>query len=71
MTYHADVHYEDGSFWAQVRELPGCFASGHDMEELREAINEAVDMCLPGWEKLLNLILGRAPQVELERELVA
>lgn len=39
---HADVHREDGSYWAEVRELPGCFASGASIDELVEAIEEAV-----------------------------
>src|SRR5450755_1441050 len=28
LALHVDVHHEDGSYWAEVRELPGCFASG-------------------------------------------
>ena len=71
MTYHAEVHYEDGSYWAEVRELPGCFATGDDIPELEEALAESVEMCLPFVDRLLNFFLGRAPQIELERELVA
>jgi predicted RNase H-like HicB family nuclease len=37
----------DGTYWAEVKELPGCFASGHDFEELKEALVEAIQMCLP------------------------
>lgn len=33
---------EDGTFWAEVAELPGCFATGDTFEELMEAIGEAV-----------------------------
>ena len=40
------VHEEDGSYWAEVEELPGCFASGHDLEELREAVVEAITLYL-------------------------
>jgi predicted RNase H-like HicB family nuclease len=40
------VHYEDDHMWAEVDELPGCFASGKDMEELKEALAEAISMCL-------------------------
>jgi predicted RNase H-like HicB family nuclease len=39
---HVDVHREDGSYWAQVRELPGCFASGVTAAELIESAEEAV-----------------------------
>jgi predicted RNase H-like HicB family nuclease len=43
---HVDVHHEDGAYWAQVRELPGCFASGATVAELVEAIEEAVALYL-------------------------
>lgn len=41
---HADVHREDGSYWAEIRELPGCFASGASVDELVEALEEAVGL---------------------------
>lgn len=37
---------EDGSFWAEVVELPGCFASGENLDELREALEEAISLYL-------------------------
>jgi predicted RNase H-like HicB family nuclease len=36
------VHEEDGSYWAEVLELPGCFASGDTLDELRAALDEAI-----------------------------
>ena len=27
----ANIHREDGSYWADVPELPGCFASGDSL----------------------------------------
>ena len=36
------VHEEDGAYWAEVVELPGCFASGETLDELRSALDEAV-----------------------------
>ncbi len=48
---------EDGTFWAQVKELPGCFATGDDLDELKEAVVEAVSMCLPAAE-----LGGQAPE---------
>lgn len=36
------VHFEDGMYWAEADGLPGCFASGASLEELREALSEAV-----------------------------
>jgi predicted RNase H-like HicB family nuclease len=38
----ARVHEEDGSYWAEVVELPGCFASGATLDELRGALDEAI-----------------------------
>ena len=70
MTFHAEVHYEDGTYWAEVRELPGCFATGDDEAELREALEEAVEICLPLSERVKNFLLQRSPTVELEHQLV-
>jgi predicted RNase H-like HicB family nuclease len=38
------VHQEDGGLWADVAELPGVFASGDDLDELKEAVTEAIQM---------------------------
>ena len=50
-TTHAEftaiVHQEDGSYWAEVVELPGCFASGFDLDELKEALVESIQACVP------------------------
>jgi predicted RNase H-like HicB family nuclease len=47
--YTVRIRHEPGdeySLWAEVDELPGCFASGRDMDELREALSEAVSQYL-------------------------
>lgn len=44
--YIVRVHHEDDSFWAEVLDLPGCFATGKDLEELREALEEAISLYL-------------------------
>jgi predicted RNase H-like HicB family nuclease len=44
--YIARVHEEDGSLWAEVLDLPGCFASGDSLDELRESLEEAVVLYL-------------------------
>jgi predicted RNase H-like HicB family nuclease len=46
MEFQALIHEEDGKYWAEVRELPGCFASGKDLDELSEALIEAINMCI-------------------------
>ena len=40
------VHQERGSFWSEIAELPGCFASGRTLEELTEATAEAAGLYL-------------------------
>lgn len=40
------VHQEGGSFWSEVSELPGCFASGRTLDQLGEALAEAVGLYL-------------------------
>jgi predicted RNase H-like HicB family nuclease len=43
--YIVRVHQEDdGSFWAEVLDLPGCFASGDTLDELRAALQEAISL---------------------------
>jgi hypothetical protein len=44
---HVMVKEEDGGYWGEVIELPGCFASGRTFEEFREALLEAISMSLP------------------------
>lgn len=46
LDYRVNVHHEDGSYWAEVVDLPGCFASGETLDELWEALTEAVGMYL-------------------------
>ena len=48
------VRQEGASYWSEVAELPGCFASAGTLAELEEALAEAV-----------GLYLGDAP-TELE-----
>jgi len=60
--YMVRIHNEPGQeypLWAEVEELPGCFASGRDMDELREALSEAVSLYLsePGREVHVDLVV--------------
>jgi predicted RNase H-like HicB family nuclease len=38
---NAVIHNEDGTYWAEVPEIPGVFATGHTLDELVEALTEA------------------------------
>lgn len=42
------VYEEDGSYWGEVDGLPGCFASGRTLDELREAVVEAISLYVEG-----------------------
>jgi predicted RNase H-like HicB family nuclease len=46
MELTARIHIEDGSYWADVPELPGCFASGETLDDLFESLREGVDLYL-------------------------
>lgn len=46
LTYTVEIHNEDGSLWAEVLEVPGCFASGDSLEELVESLSEALSFVL-------------------------
>ena len=46
--YKAIVHREDGSFWAEVPAMPGCYSSGETLEELRENLRKAISFHLEG-----------------------
>jgi predicted RNase H-like HicB family nuclease len=63
--YNARAQIEsDGSLWAEVDELPGCFATGGDLNELVEALGEAIVMCIeddPDHPTEISLALHIAP----------
>jgi predicted RNase H-like HicB family nuclease len=42
MTLTVEIHNADGVLWGQVVELPGVFATGDDLDELTEALGEAI-----------------------------
>jgi predicted RNase H-like HicB family nuclease len=42
----ANIHLEDGAYWADVPELPGCFASGDTLDELFDSLREGIRLYL-------------------------
>jgi predicted RNase H-like HicB family nuclease len=47
MKKRIEVHAaEEGGFWAEVPEIPGCASQGETLEELGKNLQEAVDGCL-------------------------
>lgn len=53
--YQVIVHDEDGSLWAEVVSLPGCFASGDSMEELQANLAEAIGLYLSTDERTVTM----------------
>jgi predicted RNase H-like HicB family nuclease len=46
MELTAHIHIEDGNYWADVPELPGCFASGDTLDGLFESLQEGISLYL-------------------------
>lgn len=70
LEYTVNVHQDaDGGYWAEVRELPGCSPSGRDLDALKEALVEAIQMCLP--DEPNGRADARAVQISGFRMLVA
>ena len=46
MQYRILIRQEDGTYWATVDELPGVYATGDTLDELREAVVEAITLYL-------------------------
>jgi predicted RNase H-like HicB family nuclease len=71
-SYTVRIHDEPGhDLWAEVVELPGCFASGRDIDELREALSEAVSLYLSEPGKPVHIELSEQPGSVTERHLTA
>jgi predicted RNase H-like HicB family nuclease len=39
---------EEGGFWAEVEEIPGCITQGETIEELEANLQEVIELCLDG-----------------------
>ena len=50
-TYTVRIHPDSDGLWAEVIELPGCFASGHDFDELWESLEEGIGLYLSNDDK--------------------
>ncbi|MPZ50097.1 MAG: type II toxin-antitoxin system HicB family antitoxin [Dehalococcoidia bacterium] len=49
---HEEEEEEEGGYWAEVEELPGCFASGDTLDELEEDIKAAIEQHLAALKEL-------------------
>jgi len=43
---HVKVRHEDDSLWATIDEFPGVFATGDNLDELRESLEEGISLVL-------------------------
>jgi len=48
MEVTANIRLEDGSYWADVPALPGCFAAGSTLDELFDSLREGIELYLEG-----------------------
>lgn len=53
--YQLKIHREDGAYWGEFPDLPGCFTQGDNKPELLEHAREALSLYLeeardPKWE---------------------
>jgi predicted RNase H-like HicB family nuclease len=46
MEITANIRLEEGSYWADVPALPGCFASGTTLDELFDSLKEGIELYL-------------------------
>jgi predicted RNase H-like HicB family nuclease len=70
--YTVRIHSEpDEDLWAEVEELPGCFASGQNLAELQEALAEAISLYLSEPGKPVRVELEEAPGSITERHILA
>jgi predicted RNase H-like HicB family nuclease len=72
---HVSVRLEDDVYWATVEEFPGVFATGDNLEELRENLEEGIALVVapPGVQppKVTLAPLRHAPvAMEASSELV-
>jgi len=70
-SYTVRIHREEGEQpWAEVVELPGCFASGRDMAELEENLAEAIGLYLSTTESRVSVHLEDTPDSVTERRVL-
>lgn len=51
MEITANIRQEDGSYWAEVPALPGCFAAGATLDELFDSLREGIEFYLEDDQK--------------------
>jgi predicted RNase H-like HicB family nuclease len=72
VSYIVQIHDEGPGepLWADIEELPGLFASGADLDELREAIAEAIGLYLSGPDEDVKVTVEDEPGAVTERRML-
>ncbi len=65
MKYHFQIHKEDGGFWAQCVELPGCVTQADTLQELETNMKEALNLFIE--EHANSKDLAKLPQKTVKR----
>ncbi|WP_116042217.1 type II toxin-antitoxin system HicB family antitoxin [Amycolatopsis palatopharyngis] len=48
------IHPDSDGLWAEVVELPGCFATGDDLDELWQSVEENISLYLSDDDKQVS-----------------
>ena len=57
--WHVEVYEaEEGGYWGEVREMPGCLSQGETLDELKVNMTEAIEAFLPVFRKCPPLPSG-------------
>ena len=64
--WHVEVYEaEEGGYWGEVREMPGCLSQGETLDELKVNMTEAIEAFLPVFRKALPSAPEQCPVLEL------
>ncbi|MFC3997746.1 type II toxin-antitoxin system HicB family antitoxin [Nocardiopsis sediminis] len=58
--YTIRIHHENDSYWADVVELPGVFAAGTTLDELRASLEEGISLYLSSDRRRADVRVDRA-----------
>jgi len=68
--YHVVVHEaEEGGYWGEIIELPGCVSQGETIEEFRNNIREALEAVLDSESQTPSVELYAEP-IQTDKEFV-
>lgn len=70
MKYHFKVHKEGNGFWAECMELSGCFTQGDSLDELRDNMQEALNLYIEEPENSTKLAPLPDDSIILSRSVV-